>query len=72
MKFILIYLILIIIFYSKILNLKKKYHSPKIFENQCPTIFWKSMSHDFLKFIVQDYLEFNVPRFFATLAYLTA
>ena len=53
-----------IIFYSKILNLKKKYHSPKIFENQCPTIFWKSMSHDFLKFMVHDFLKINVPRFF--------
>ena len=79
-----------IIFYSKILNfsnLNKKYHSPQIFENQCPwifwnqcptifgnswsMIFWKSMSHDFLKFIVQDFLEFNVPKIFATLAYLT-
>ena len=53
-----------IIFYSKILNLKEKYHSPKIFENQCPTIFWKSMSHDFWKFMVHDFLKINVPRFF--------
>ena len=34
--------------------------------------FWKSMSQDFWKFMVHDFLKFNVPRFFATLAYLTA
>jgi hypothetical protein len=53
-----------IIFYSKILNLKKKYHSPKIFENQCPTIFGNSWSMKFLKFMVHDFLKINVPRFF--------
>jgi hypothetical protein len=29
------------------------------------------MSHDFLEFMVHDFLKFNVPKIFATLAYLT-
>ena len=49
----------------------KKYHNPKIFENQCPTIFGNSWSMNFSKFMVHEFLKFNVPRFFATLAYLT-
>ena len=53
-----------IMFYSKILNLKKKYHSPKIFENQCPTIFGNSWSMNFSKFMVHEFFGIHSPRFF--------
>jgi hypothetical protein len=34
---------------------KKKYHTPKIFENQCPTIFGNSWSMNFSKFMVHEF-----------------
>ena len=48
----------------KILKFLKKYHSPKIFENQCPTIFGNSWSMNFSKFMVHEFFGIHGPWFF--------
>jgi hypothetical protein len=40
---------------------KKKYHTPKIFENQCPTIFGNSWSMNFSKFMVHEFFGIHGP-----------
>ena len=66
--------------FENILKLPQNISQSKHFRKSMSHDFWKFMVQDFLKiivqdllkFIVQDFLKFNVPRFFATLAYLTA
>ena len=50
----------------KILNFSnlKKYHNPKIFENQCPTIFGNSWSMNFSKFMVHEFFGIHGPWMF--------
>jgi hypothetical protein len=40
---------------------QKKYHNPKISENQCPTIFGNSWSMNFSKFMVHEFFEIHGP-----------
>jgi len=47
-----------------ILKFFKKYHSPKISENQCPTIFGNSWSMIFSKFMVHEFFGIHGPWFF--------
>ena len=42
----------------------KKYHCPKISENQCPTIFGNSWSMNFSKFMVHEFFGIHGPWFF--------
>ena len=43
---------------------QKKYHNPKIFENQCPTIFGNSWSMNFSKFMVHEFFGIHGPCIF--------